>query len=91
MFYGTAYIEKCSDELQAGQPEFVFRQGKIFLFTVSRPALRPTQPPIQWVQGALSRKVKQQGHEVDHLPPSGAEVKNGAIPPLPHTSSWCGA
>jgi hypothetical protein len=29
--------------------------------------------------------------ETDHSPPSNAEVKNGgAIPPLPHTSVWCG-
>jgi hypothetical protein len=31
---------------------------------------------------------KAAGREVDHLPPSSAEVKNGeAIPPLPHISS----
>jgi hypothetical protein len=36
--------------------------------------------------------VQQPGREVDHSPPSSAEVKNGgAIPPLAHTSSWCGA
>jgi hypothetical protein len=32
---------------------------------------------------------KAQGREADHSPPSSAEVKNcGAIPPLPHVSSW---
>jgi hypothetical protein len=32
---------------------------KIFLFaTAFRPALEPTQPPIQWVQEALSQDVK---------------------------------
>jgi hypothetical protein len=56
-------------------------RGKIFLFYItSRLALGPTQPPIQWVSG-----VKQLGGEVDHSPPSSAEVKNGgSIPPLPH-------
>jgi hypothetical protein len=40
----------------------------IFLFsTTSRPALRPTQPPIQWVPEALSPRVKRQGPEADHL------------------------
>jgi hypothetical protein len=48
----------------------------IFLFTIaSRTALEPTQPPIQWVLGALSLGVKQPGHEADHSPPSSAEVK----------------
>jgi hypothetical protein len=48
----------------------------IFLFTtVSRMALGPTQPPIQWVLGAISLGVKQPGHEADHSPPSSAKVK----------------
>jgi hypothetical protein len=58
-----------------------------FFFTACRPALGPTQPPIQWVPG-----VKRPGREADHSPPSSAEVKNGgAMPPLPYTSSWRGA
>jgi hypothetical protein len=32
-------------------------------------ALRPTQPPIQWVRGALSLGVKQPRREADHSPP----------------------
>jgi hypothetical protein len=48
----------------------------IFLFTTtSRMALGPTQPPIQWVPGALSLGVKQLGIEADHSPLSSAEVK----------------
>jgi hypothetical protein len=44
---------------------------------------------IQWVPVALSLGLQQPGNEADHLPPSGAEFKNGeAVPPLPHTSSW---
>jgi len=43
---------------------------------VSKTALEPTQPPIQWVAGALSLGVKRSGREADHLPPSNAEVKN---------------
>jgi hypothetical protein len=50
--------------------------GKNFLFsTSSRPALGPTQPPIQWVPGALSPGVKRPGREADHPPPTSAEVK----------------
>jgi hypothetical protein len=49
---------------------------KNFLFSKSsKPALRSTQPPIQWVPGALSPGVKQAGYEVDHSPPISAEVK----------------
>jgi hypothetical protein len=43
---------------------------------VSRTALGPTQPPIQWVPVALSLRVKRQGRETDHSPPSSTEVKN---------------
>jgi hypothetical protein len=32
--------------------------------------------------------VKRPGREADHSPTSSAEVKNGDVPPLPHTSSW---
>jgi hypothetical protein len=60
--------------------------------THSRPALGPTQPPIEWIPGAISPGVKRPGSEADHSSPSSAEVKNGgAIPPLPHMSSWHGA
>jgi hypothetical protein len=49
--------------------------GMFHFDTVSRTALRPIQPPIQWVLGALSRGVKQPGREADHSPPSIAEIK----------------
>jgi len=46
---------------------FDFRKGLgIFLFTTaSRLVLRPVQPPIQWVPGALSLEVKCPGREAD--------------------------
>jgi hypothetical protein len=58
---------------------------KNFLFSkLSRPAPRSTLPPIQWVPGALSP-----GHEVDHSPPTSAEVKRMWIfTYTPHTPSW---
>jgi hypothetical protein len=38
-----------------------------YCHTASRMApLRPTQPPIQWVPGALSLGIKRQGSEADH-------------------------
>jgi hypothetical protein len=49
---------------------------KNFLISMSsRPAMGSTQPPIQWVPGALSRGVKRPGREADHSPPASAEVK----------------
>jgi hypothetical protein len=50
--------------------------GIILFTTVSRPALGPTHPPIQWVSGALSLVLKRPGREADHLRPYSAEVKN---------------
>jgi len=47
------------------------------LASVSRPALGPTQPPVQWVPGVLSPGVKARpGRDADHSPPSSAEVEN---------------
>jgi hypothetical protein len=63
-----------------------FPEGhEIFLYsTEPRPALGPTQPPIQWMQGALSSEVKRPRRETGHWPPFSAEVKNGgAIPSFP--------
>jgi hypothetical protein len=56
---------------------FDSRRGlEIFLFTTaSRTVLGATQPPIQWVAGALSLGVKRPGREADHSPSSSAEVK----------------
>jgi hypothetical protein len=60
---------------------FESRQGLgIFLFTsASRPPLGATQPPIQWLPGALSLGVKLTTHL--HLVPRSR--MHGAISPLP--------
>jgi hypothetical protein len=50
-------------------------RGIKLVTTASRTALGPTQPPIQWVPGAVSLGVKRPGREADHSPPSSAEVK----------------
>jgi hypothetical protein len=49
---------------------------KNFLFsTSSRPALRSTKLPIQWVPGAVFPGLKRPGREADHSPPASAKVK----------------
>jgi hypothetical protein len=50
--------------------------------TASRQALWPTQPPIQWVTGALSLGVKRPAPEADYWPSSSTEVKECVEPYL---------
>jgi hypothetical protein len=62
-----------------GRSGFDPRRGlRIFpLSSVSRPALGPTQPPVQCVPGVLSPGVKARpGRDADHSPSSSAEVEN---------------
>jgi hypothetical protein len=67
--------------------------GIFLLTTAYRTALRPTQPPIQWVLGALSLGVKRPGREADQSPPSNAEVKEYVELYIHshNTPSWRGA
>jgi hypothetical protein len=47
------------------------------LASVSRPALGPTQPPLQWVPGVISPGVKRgRGVTLTAHHPSSAEVMN---------------
>jgi hypothetical protein len=56
-------------------PGIESRWGRDFSYT-SRPALGPTQPPVQWVPGFFLSVVKQPERGADHPPPSSAEVEN---------------
>jgi hypothetical protein len=62
------YLRGLSDGLGTKWTGFDSRQGQeIFLyFIASRPALRPTQPPIQWVPRALSTGIKRPEREAGH-------------------------
>jgi hypothetical protein len=45
--------------------------------SVSRPALGPTQPAVQWVPGVLYPGVKARpGRDADQSPQSSGEVEN---------------
>ena len=72
----------------AGGPGIESRWGRDFPH-LSRPALGPTQPPVQWVPG-LSWGVKRPGRDVDPSPPSSAMVMKGqnytSIPSMDRTA-----
>jgi hypothetical protein len=56
-----------------------------FLFTTSRPALGPNQPPLQGVKLDIS-SVNRQGSEAHRSSPSIADLKDGgAVTSLLHT------
>jgi len=82
-------IKKCLDDR-----DWIPGKGKdISLRHHFRPALVTTQPPIQWVHGAISPRVKPPGREADQSPPSTVEVKESVEPYVhsPNTPSWHGA
>jgi hypothetical protein len=72
------------DWLRAGRPRSQSSSPsrvKNSLFSTSpRLALGSTQPPIQWVLGALSPRVKPPKREADHSPQTSAEVKKTSPP-----------
>jgi hypothetical protein len=67
-------------------------QGFLLLATASRPALGPTEPPIQGVPGVISPVVKGSEREADPTLSSSAEVKNAwsYTSTLPYVfMAWC--
>jgi hypothetical protein len=88
---GAGVAQSVVTKLWAGQPGFNSRneRGKdVFLVTTaSRPSVGSTQTLIKWVPG-----VKLPGHEIDHSPPTSAEVKNtwnnNSTPPYVFMA-WC--
>jgi hypothetical protein len=72
----------CSDWLLVGWLRGrISSPGRVknFLFTASRPALGPAQPPNQWIPRTLSPGIKRQGREADHSPPTIAKDKKMCI------------
>jgi hypothetical protein len=77
---GVAQVVKClTTGWTTGRSGFDSRRGqRIFpLASVSRPALGPTQPPVQMGTGGPFPGGKARpGRDADHSPPSSAEVVN---------------
>ena len=65
-------------------PGIESRRGRDFLY-LSRPALEPTQPPVQWVPG-LSRGKERPGRDADPSPLSTA-VPLWAVRPVQSLSA----
>jgi hypothetical protein len=66
-------------------------RGKTFFSFAQRPD-QLWGPPSPWIPEDLFPGVKRPGREADNSPPSSTELNNnGAMLPLPHTSSRRGA
>jgi hypothetical protein len=62
--------EESSSDYWVGTRDF-------FLITASRPPMRLTHPPIQWVSGDVSPGVKRQKRQADNLSTCSDKVNNG--------------
>jgi hypothetical protein len=56
----------------------IYGAGKKF-YSTSTSALWLTEPPITWVHVGVSQVIKEQRRDVNHSPPSSAEVSNGGV------------
>jgi len=87
--YRTGLAVSILTGLRSGRHGFDFRQGQwanIFLFSTAS-----TQPPIQWVTGALPlQTVKCPGLKLcSHFHFMPRLLMCGTVSPLLRTSSWC--
>lgn len=91
MVWGPGSSFSIVTRLQAGRPDLDSYQGREFVLiaTASRPALRLSQPPIQWGTLVPSSEVKRAEREADYTPSSSAEVeKQWSCTSTSHTYLW---
>jgi len=72
--YGPGSVVGIATGYGLDGPGIKSQWGQDFLH-LSRPALGPTLPPVQWVPGLSWGGTEQPGHDTDPSPPSSAVVK----------------
>jgi hypothetical protein len=88
------FVNRYCEKLRGSGKTWIFSHtpggGWELLDTMSRPALGPTQPPVQGVSGVISLGIKRSEREADRSPPSSVGVKEFVEPHLHshNTSSW---
>lgn len=96
-FHGPCILQQCPGycvdrvaadmtiTIRAGRPGSILARNKDFFFVTAAPTpdLRLNKPPNQTVRSIASLRVRRQGREAVHLPPSSANVINA--------SSWRGS
>jgi hypothetical protein len=101
VFAATVLTKACVIYSQISSEQFVWWFQKLWLMAYKRLLYHwrlklyvyYIAPPrvLSSGNGDFLPGLERPGREADHSPPSHAEIKNvGAVPPLPHTSSWCG-
>jgi hypothetical protein len=66
-------------------------EARVILLNSSQTDSGAQPLPYQWVQVAVSVRVKWLGREAGHLPSPNAKVKNSGVLPLLRSATWCGA
>jgi hypothetical protein len=78
LFRKPAELSRYKDGLRTGLNS---REGQEIFLHIVQTGSRAVKPPIKWVLGVFSLGVMWPGSEVDHSPPSSADIKMLALYP----------